>query len=344
MNDVVRRSLRWALALSLMLHVLALSAPGWRLPWLERERTTLDVTLAPLPLPAVAPTERAVPPPKRQVRPTPRPAMVPDVARARAVEPSVEPAHVPAAAAAETRPPPPELPPAPAERAPAEAAAAVPPEPSFAAVWPKRGRIEFAVTRGKDGFVVGRAEHVWSHDGASYDLRATTETTGLAAFFKPVKVVQRSRGVFVPGGLQPLEFDSARDGRSTQSLRIDPAQKLIFSSSGANHAYTEQTQDLLSIFYQLGALPLDAHESALTLATGRKVEPYALRILDTATLDTPFGVRAAWHLALPGANSDESTEVWLDTLTRLPLRIRHRDRKGEVFDQTATAVELEGTE
>lgn len=344
MNDVVRRSLRWALALSLMLHVLALSAPGWRLPWLERERTRLDVMLAPLPLPAVAPVTQPAPQPKPEIRPKPRPAAVPDVARARAVEPSVEPAQLPPDAATETRPPPPELPAAPAASAPEEASAAVPPAPSFPGVWPRRGRIEFAVTRGEDGFVVGRAEHVWSHDGASYDLRATTETTGLAAFFKPVKVTQRSRGVFVPGGLQPLEFDSARDGRPTQSLRIDPAQQRIFSSSGMDHAYPGQTQDLLSIFYQLGALPLDAYESALTLATGRKVASYALRILDTVTLDTPFGVRAAWHLALPGANNDESTEVWLDTLTRLPLRIRHRDRKGEVFDQTATAVELEGTE
>ena len=50
------------------------------------------------------------------------------------------------------------------------------------------------------------------------------------------------------------------------------------------------------------------------------------------------------HLKVAGGPTEDSTEIWLDTMTRLPLKIRHRDRKGEVFDQTATTVQLDNTE
>jgi negative regulator of sigma E activity len=39
----------------------------------------------------------------------------------------------------------------------------------------------------------------------------------------------------------------------------------------------------------------------------------------------------------------DATEIWLDEETRLPLKISHRDRKGEVYDQVATHIEMEKT-
>ncbi|MDP1957567.1 MAG: DUF3108 domain-containing protein, partial [Rhodocyclaceae bacterium] len=220
----------------------------------------------------------------------------------------------------------------------------MPPAPTFttafAAIWPQRGRIRFEVTRGEGGFIVGQAEHRWQHDGATYQLRALTETTGIVALFKPASVVQESRGAFVATGLQPLEFKAERGSKPQLILRLDPVEQRLFSGAGGDsQAMTGQTQDMLSLLYQLGALPPESGEYAVMVATGRKIERHTIRLLETLTLDTNFGPRQVQHLKLPGAH-DESTEVWLDTTTRLPLKIRHRDKKGEVYDQTATAVEL----
>ena len=354
MSPVVRRPLALALAASLLLHLAVLVAPAWRLPWDADETTAraLDATL----IVPVRELSRSAPlaPPQRKSSVTrpPVPDALPRAEPLRGSEQSLSPPEPlptwsPVTAPAISSPAPSSV------ESPSPVAA--PPVPAFAATWPPRGRIRYTVTRGDSGFLVGQAEHRWQHDGENYQLRAITETIGLAALFKPVAVVQESRGIFVAAGLQPLEFKSERDGKLKASVRFDPAQKSIFSSGGGSDVMTEQTQDMLSLFYQLGAVPRDATGFFVTVATGRKVERYTLTALETLVLDTPFGARTVQHLKLPGAKggggggepggeSDDSTEIWLDTQTRLPLKIRHRDRKGEVFDQTATAVELENPE
>ena len=42
-----------------------------------------------------------------------------------------------------------------------------------------------------------------------------------------------------------------------------------------------------------------------------------------------------------GNAREDATEIWLDVATRLPLKIRHRDRKGEIFDQVAILIDVE---
>lgn len=334
---LARRPFLYALATSVLLHLGALFSPGWHLPWLDRASTALplEATLVIPARPEPAPVPQPVPRP--QAKPKPAPAQP-----ASAESPRVETPPPP-----ERKLPPPEPPAPPMPPTPVPPPAAVPPAPSFAGTWPKHGRIRFTVTRGEGGLIVGEAEHEWWHDADSYRLQATTQTTGLAALFKPVKVVQESRGIFVPGGLQPIEFKNERDGKLKQALRFDPSQKRVFASNGGSYAMEQQTHDLLSIFFQLGALPADSTGMVMNVATGRKAERYEIIVLGDETLDTPFGTRTAQHVRLPGTQggadpeTGESTEVWLDSVTRLPLRIRYRDRKGELFDQTATAVEVD---
>jgi hypothetical protein len=342
-RDPVRRPFLLALAASLLLHLFALTAPGWHLPWLERASTALplEATLAtPRAASVPAPAPKPAPPPPKA---KPRPAAPASPEAPRVVEPRQP-----------ERPLPPPAPPAvPAEASPPLETApppTVPPAPTFADTWPQRGLIRFQITRGEQGLIVGQSEHRWSHDGKNYELRALTETIGLAALFRPAQVLQESRGIFDAAGLRPVEFNAKRDGKQKDSVRFDVGQRRIFLGNGGSAALTDAAQDLLSLFYQLGTLPPETAEAALTVATGRKVESYAIIALETLTLDTPFGPRSVRHLKLPdtrgGDNADAgaSTEVWLDTVTRLPLKIRHRDRKGEVFDQTVTAVELESNE
>ncbi len=343
-----------ALALSLTLHLLVLAWPGRGVPPANDALTlrSLDASLRSLAAaPAVAAPKKPVPrsPAAPESRPAPAQAL-PGQEQAEAADEnaaSADAVRSDAAGAADA-----------VQSNAAGAADAVPPAPTlstasagfataFANAWPRRGLIRFSVTRGEGGFVIGQAEHRWEHDGSSYRIRAQTATTGIAALFKPAAVAQESRGIFVATGLQPLEFRNERDGKLKLRLQFDPEQGRIAADGGGGQAMSGPAHDLLSLFYQLGALlerPAEADAPVVTVTTGRRLVQHSLARVETIPLETPFGTRTVLHLKLPaaaGTTPDESTEVWLDVASRLPLKIRYRDRKGEVFDQTATAVELE---
>ncbi len=329
MNVTVRRPFRLALGFSLLLHLAVLTVPGWRLPLLEDEepQEMLDATL-------VVPVQtQPKAPPKLLPKPVPKP--VPKPRPPPPATPAMPVAVTDSMPVAETAPAFVPESPSPSAAAPEPAAAAVLPAPTFAYanLWPKNGRIVFQVTRGDGGLIVGQGEHRWTHDEQSYELHAVAETIGLAALFRPVQVTQTSRGAFTANGLQPQEFRTERDGKPKSEFRFDAPQDA-----------TLPTQDLLSLFYQLGAASFDVPEFTISVKTGRKVSKFVVVVGETLKLDSPLGEREVRHLKIAGRLNEDSTEIWLDTVTRLPLKIRHRDRKGEVFDQIATTITLEKPE
>jgi len=328
MNGAVRRPFRLALGFSLLLHLSALTVPGWQLPLLEDDAppAMLDATLA-VPVPT-------------QPKPAPEPQPKPRPPKQRPQIPPVEPVvsapadtlAVPVQAAASASGAEPVFTPDPVADPPPEA---VPPAPTFAyaSLWPKKGRIVYQITRGDGGLIVGQGEHRWTHDEQSYELHAVAETTGLAALFRPVLVTQTSRGAFTANGLQPQEFHTERDGKPKSAVHFEPLPDEALP-----------VQDLLSIFYQLGAASFDVPEFTLRVNTGRKLSVLVVVVGETLKLDSPLGERNVRHLKIAGRSNEDSTEIWLDTESRLPLKIRHRDRKGEVFDQIATTITLEQSE
>lgn len=346
-----------AFVISLALHVGVLLFPGWSLPLgHEPEAAPLDAVLAPPAQPAVrpaptAPQQQKTPPPKplKPFKP-PEPA-TPSTPVAQVTGESVpqqsppadpEPTVADEPEPEQTSPPAPEPAGASAPGPVAvDAQPAVPLGPTFAREWPRQGRIVFEVTRGEGGLIIGRSEHSWHHDGSSYSLRAVTETTGLAALFHPAEVVQESRGGFDAAGFRPLEFDSWRDGRPKDSIRFEPEQGRIRFASGRDAPFVPAVQDMLSLFYQLGAVSEKEWQAGIAVASGRKVEVFAVAVGEVEEIETVLGLRQAWHLRIAGTAAQDSTEVWLDARSRLPLRIRHRDRKGEVYDQIMKTLELD---
>lgn len=335
-----------ALSASLALHVGALLSPGWALPF-DSE-----------PDPPGRFDARLTPPPPAQVASVVPPAPVrkkPSVAKPPVAAldiPVAEPNSGTPPESAETAAdnalpaPPPAADPAPAE-ALAAAVAPVPEKgfpsvaPSYAGRWPRSGRIVFQVTRGEGGFIVGRAEHRWTHDGRQYRLQAVTETTGLVSWFRSAKVVQESKGGFDAVGLRPLEFTVQREGRAAESVRFAPGEGRIVLGSGASAPFAAETQDMLSLFYQLAEFPAPLDNLDLKVATVRGIAAFEVRAGANEALETPIGTRQAVFLKLLGGRQEDHTEVWLDAATRLPLRIRHRDRKGEIFDQVVQSIETE---
>lgn len=336
---MVRRRFLLALSASMALHLSLLASPGWRMPTLDDlsvPEDALDARLMPLPRPAAATATGTAPRRTAPLRP-----------------PRREPALAPAAdlpAVAESPP----VVQAPVAEPPVaiEAPALPAPEPApvltaspRAITLPRRGSIRFLVRKGDDGFVIGQVSHEWRHDGAAYVLTSTAETTGLVGLFRPARVVQTSEGEVVDGALRPREFRAERNGVVNDRARFDWTTGRIALAGGARELpLTVGSQDMLSLAYQLGLTVVPPEGGDLSVATGSKLERYTVTAVGEENIEVPAGGRRALHVVVRGAAGVEATEVWLGLDDhRLPLRIRHVDRRGDSYDQVAETIELEET-
>lgn len=319
-----------ALAASVLLHAAALVGPGWILPGTHEAGSppTIEAVLA-------RPPARAEP--AAVVRPAAKP--LPDKPKAAEQAPLRAPVEVPLAmpqsspaAAAPPGPPPVAAAPTPT----LEPASLMPANTAL----PGRGRQRYVITRGEGGFVVGQAIHSWEHDGFRYSLKSLTETTGLAAVFKPAQVFQSSRGEIAADGLRPSAFRHERAG-TIDTANFDWLNRHV-TYAGRQDAIVGGTQDMLSMYYQIVLLAPKSGVLEMPIATGRKLETYRFEVLGEEPLALPSGERRA--LRVKTRSGEQSIELWLpagdDAAARgLPLKIRFIDRKGEIFDQIADGLD-----
>lgn len=319
-----------ALLASSLLHVAVVVAPGWGVPepFDDDLPTTIDAVLAkPAVRPETAPAAKPVP--KSQARKPPSPS---------AAAPVV---------VAESPPDAPLVAPPPVEEV------AVPPEPSFEPTAPSpartalpgKGVLRYVITRGEQGFVIGRAVHSWEHDGFSYRLKSMTETIGVAALFKPTYAFQSSQGEITDDGLRPREFRHERPG-NVDTASFDWISR-IAAYSGRVEPLAAGTQDLLSMYYQLVLLAPRDGMVEFPIATGRKLMSYRFEVIGEEALDFPSGTRRTVHIKARSGN--DNIDMWLpidgpdDQSRSLPLKIRITDRKGEIYDQIAEVQPLPET-
>jgi hypothetical protein len=321
-----RHPLLIALALSLALHLLVVSGPAWELPTLD---DLLNADAGP-PLDAhlvAQPGPPAVKP--RPPKPKPRPSQP--------AAPKVSDGGTPAVAG-----PPPE------PVAEADASAAAEPAADLPAVkmtLPGFVRIAYRVTMGEAGFPIGRAVQEIRHDGEHYTMRNDAQTTGIVRLFRPARIVNVSAGEVVAGGLRPLEFWNRRDNGKGDAGHFDWTAGQARLDNGRQYPIETGTQDMLSMFGQLALLAIDGQALSMQVATGKKVERYDFAVLGEERIATPRGERAALHLRNRQPDSREATEIWLGLEDgRLPIKIRHIDRRGDIFDQTAESFEFEERE
>ncbi|MCL2636649.1 MAG: DUF3108 domain-containing protein, partial [Betaproteobacteria bacterium] len=291
----------------------------------EPETVVLQAELRPPPAPPK-------PPPKQLPKPRPMPSPV--AVPAAVVVPAVVAEPPVAAATAEAE----------AEAVADDSADAVPslppPEPETGPpvlALPASGAIHFAIIMESLGLQVGRAEHHWefAEDG-SYLLRGVSETSGLAAFFRPGRLLLESRGRLVAGGLRPESFRSRRAGREAEEgADFDwAAGQLTLLRDGSRHRLTPGAQDILSLNYQLAYLGELAEGVELGVATERKYERQQLDALGEEEIEVPAGRFRTLRLR---ALTESTTEIWIALdHGRLPVKIRFTDKKGDSFEQVAT--------
>lgn len=250
---------------------------------------------------------------------------------------SASPTHV--------SPPEPLAPPSAAASVAAEAAAPARASDSGAAASPPAvrqrylGRIRFIVYKGEQGMEVGQEIHQWEMADGAYRLTGTLETTGLAAVFKPLRIVKDSRGRVDGEGLHPEHFVVTRDGKETgERADFDLTAGTVSVAGRAAQAFAAGSQDLMSFHYQLAML-LPAGRLDIGLATGKKYAHYHFELVGEEKLTTPAGSFRTRHYR---ASDDSVTEVWLAVdRAGVPVKIRHTDRNGDVFDEVAAEVSLD---
>ena len=212
-------------------------------------------------------------------------------------------------------------------------------QPPPKAILPASGVIRFAIFKESLGLQVGRAEHRWEfREDGSYRLTGITETSGLAALLKPVRLEVESSGRLVAGGLQPETLRTLKNGKATNENADFSwlTAEVSLSRDGSVRPIAPGTQDILSLNYQLAYLGQLADGASIGVVTGKKYERYALDSLGEEEIDTPAGHFRTLHLR---AMTDSVTEIWIALdRGRLPVKIRFTDKKGESFEQVATEI------
>ena len=308
---------------SLVIHAAALFGTDVELFGGVQETLPLRAELKPLPQPqsVVAAESQA------RNKPTARPAKAPKLPTTRPV-----PNVMPVAVAPEPEPPP-EIP----QKMPSTATK-LPAEPAKPAL-PATGIIRFAIYKDSLGLQIGRAEHRWEFSGdGRYRLKAITETSGLAALFKPLRMETESQGVMGLGGLQPESYRSLKNGSdSNENADFDwLAAQVTLARDGSVRPIVPGTQDLLSLNYQLAYLGKLAEGSEIGVVTGKKYERYAIDSLGEEEIETPAGRFRTLHLR---AMTDNITEIWIALdHQHLPVKIRFTDKKGDSYEQVVTEI------
>lgn len=337
------RRLLLALGASLLLHLALLLQPLWRLPMQGEAATAprLDARLLALPKPET-------PKPKPQDKPPPRkpPPRSPAPESARSAPPVLVQAPAPAVPATvppvAPEPAPPE-PPAPPE-VPSEPAPAAPGLPvSDILASADEGRLVFSVILGRQGLIVGRAIQTWKREGEHYTLASVTETVGLAALFRNVRVTQVSSGRVTGRGLVPDAFRVVQEDGAVGSARFDWKRKrLALDIAGEKREVPLHSgaQDLLSFIYQLVIMRPEGN-SELHVATGKGYNAYVLEYKGEEKLAIADTQVASRHYITVGPPGEQTTEVWLASdLAFLPVRVRYIDKKGQTFDMIATNLDF----
>ncbi|MCL2591389.1 MAG: DUF3108 domain-containing protein [Betaproteobacteria bacterium] len=125
--------------------------------------------------------------------------------------------------------------------------------------WPEKGAVDYRVSYGEGGMVIGQAYYSWEHNGEKYQMRLALETTGMAAMLYKLDYVQLSQGDIGKDGLRPLRFDVTQQGKTPEMALFDwngETGARVSIRRGAEERHNLELapgdQDILSIWRQIG--------------------------------------------------------------------------------------------
>lgn len=331
--DSTPRRIAFAFAVSVLVHSLILWGPNIQLPRFQPSLPALTARLEALPS---APP--AKPGPKRKSKPAASKTAPASIAKADTVPPLASPpaASAPVAASAVVAASAPEAAGAAvAASTPAatETLAAESDKAAYRPPLPRHAQLTFTIYMGTSHFRVGEATHTLDIDDGRYALKATTSTVGIAKLFKSYELNQNSNGSYGQDGLQPERFTEERierSGTQRNAVEFDHIAQRAQFSNGTDMALPPETQDILSVMYQLPTLA-NTEIAVVSVCKGKKIENYQFEVTVNETIDTPLGKLLTVHLHKMHAANEEGLDIWLAREYRLfPVKISFTEKSGEV--------------
>lgn len=333
-----------AIAVSLLLHILALSGAWLHIPASDPAPRPLEARLlSPPPAPATAALPQLPKPPAPAKRIAPRRAMPPAPSTVAAAPPVFPPQPEPVATDAGT--PESALPAEPQIETPIAAAT---PAPAPVRNLPSKGRITYTLFLGTDRFSVGKAVQSWEVEGDDYKLGSMAETTGIADLFRSQRLNYLSEGKITAHGLRPQTFLMSRTRRGrTEAARAEfdwSAAKIMLGKTPDQRALAlpANSQDFISFMYQFSLAPPAPGRIRVSITNGSRLETYELDVLEHENIETPLGMLTALPIKQVRRAGDESIEVWLAVDYRyLPVKVRFIDREGNpAGEQVVSEIQI----
>lgn len=333
MRRLCSRRLLWALAVSLLVHLLMVSETEFNLPDWSLDQDRIEVTLAPPPAPKPLPQKASQPEQPKKAKPVaakkPRPVPLPPMPQPTVTAPSpvAEPPPLTEAQPVTAAEPVPEF-----------VAPVVEEEPAPVISPPKRVEIEFGGFNGGKGR--GKQTFEFMPDG-HYKLSA--EMSMPVILFISGSIEQSSEGLVTPAGLQPVAFRQKTTGGKPQLASFDWTANRVTLDTGKRVDILDLppgTQDFLSFMYQFMFVP-PLEQMRLNVVTGKKLKTYVYEFEGEESLPTKMGPLQTWHIGRSGGDGDEKTEIWLAVEHRnLPVRIRKTEKDGSAIDLIATRLNI----
>ncbi|MDZ4141619.1 MAG: DUF3108 domain-containing protein [Methylotenera sp.] len=193
----------------------------------------------------------------------------------------------------------------------------------------------------------GKASMVYQvlPSGEEYQIKSLIQANGLAALFMP-DLLQISDGNIGHNGLEPSHYlyQFGDKKNKTFSANFDWQTKALnlHSAKGDDKLeLTEGTQDLLSFMYQfMFVAPLQNMQ--LRITNGKKLGVYHYRFVGEETIETKLGKIKTFHLVRAAVEGEKKTELWLALdYHYVPVKIRETDKKGRVYDLLVTSLKTE---
>lgn len=328
------RRIAFALTVSLLLHGWVMYGPTIKLPQFKHELPPLVAKLQPLPTVPAKPKPKV----KHPVNPAPAPAPEPPVQEA--ATPPAPVAEMPLAASAVLAEEVAASAPVVTEIAASQVAAtetltqATEVKPVERPLLPHRAQLTFAVRKGTSDFKVGETVHTMEIEDGHYVLQSVTRTVGVAKLFKTYQLTQFSSGSYTPQiGLQPEQFFEERAEKISvqrNTVEFDRTAQRAHFSHGGDVALPADTQDILSILYQLPPLQ-NVEKVSIFVSNGKKIESYQFEVAIEEATATPLGPLHTVHLSKIHTANEEGLEIWLAQEYRLfPVKMRIIEKNGVI--------------
>ncbi len=343
-----RRIFLLAMLASLLVHLLLLVAPSWQLPTDNIPDTIIQARLAPLPkaLPKVTPKPKPRAKRMRSASTRPRPAppvSQPELAPSEPVTAVSESAPLASAAVAA----PPETRVQITPEAVAEVTPGAPAPPPLNPM-PGKATLDYDMLLGADGVRVGKTCYIWQVNAGRYSLTSITEGTGLVKLVQPGKLVQISLGRITTAGLAPDDYwiqrgkptpDKTTAAHFNYGLKIVTIGKM---SEAASVPLLDNSQDVLSVTFQLAQIVPFNGEKLLHVTAGKQLKPYRVHVVGEEMLDTALGTLRTLHVARVKEGDEDPVDVWLASdYNYLPVKVRVKHSKYGVVEQVISAMTVE---